>query len=92
MAIETNKNDKSKINLYSLNRFFKNSIMDEPLLTKQDVADDLKISVKTIDKMVCSKQIPFYKIGRLVRFQREEIKEWLLKQRSQHGDNSSQDL
>ena len=50
---------------------------DERLLTKQEVADFLGVSVKTIDKKVMLNEIPFYKIGKLVRFSKTRVIDWV---------------
>lgn len=50
--------------------------MTEPsLLTIEDVARYLNISVKTLYARVDS--IPHYKIGRLLRFKKEDIDRWI---------------
>lgn len=60
-------------------RFFKNRIVeDESLLTKIELAQYLNVSVKMIDRKVSMDEIPFLKVGRLVRFSKKEIQEWLL--------------
>jgi len=58
--------------------FFENQIVrdDEALITKQEASDFLKVSIKTIDKMVSMKNIPYYKIGVCVRFKRGELQRW----------------
>lgn len=73
--------DKMK---YTTSEIFKNQITDEEkLLTKQEIADFLNVSVKTIDKKVHMNEIPFMKIGRLVRFSKSKILAWA------EGNNSS---
>ncbi len=64
-------------------QLFDNRISEDKLLTKTDVSKIINVSIKTIDKLVCKKEIPFIKIGRLVRFDRREIENWLPK-RSHH--------
>lgn len=59
------------------NKIFDNQIVEsEKLLTKQDVADFLQVSIKTIDKKVHLEEIPFLKIGRLVRFEKGIVLAW----------------
>lgn len=59
------------------NQLFKNSIIeDEKLLTKKEIAAFLNVSVKTIDKKVHMKEIPYLKVGRLVRFSKSRILAW----------------
>ena len=50
--------------------------MDE-ILTRNEVADFLKIPKRTIDYLVSTQQIPFFRVGkRGVRFSRERLMEW----------------
>lgn len=66
--------DKMK---YTTSEIFKNQITDdEKLLTKKEIADFLNVSVKTIDKKVHMDEIPFMKIGRLVRFSKSKVLAW----------------
>lgn len=57
---------------------FNNQITNETLMTKKEIANFLNVSVKTIDKKVHMNEIPFMKIGRLVRFSKSSIQAWLL--------------
>ena len=50
----------------------------EALMTVRDVAKYLKVSPATVYKRVKEKKIPCHRIGRLWRFRREEIDEWLV--------------
>lgn len=59
------------------NKFFDNQIADEEkLLTKQELAQFLNVSIKMIDRKVSMNEIPFLKIGRLVRFSKKKILSW----------------
>lgn len=59
------------------NKFLKIQIVeDETLLTKQEIAKFLNVSIKMIDKKVHLNTIPFLKIGRLVRFSKSRILAW----------------
>lgn len=59
------------------NKFFDNQIADdEKLLTKQELANFLNVSIKMIDRKVSMNEIPFLKIGRLVRFSKKKILSW----------------
>ncbi|MCD6595476.1 helix-turn-helix domain-containing protein [bacterium] len=49
----------------------------EKLLDIGELARILGVKVSTIYGWVSEKQIPHYKLGRLVRFDRHEIIEWL---------------
>lgn len=52
-------------------------------LDVNEAATYLKMSVAWIRAQVLNKQIPFYKIGRCVRFSKEEMKEYLKKCRQE---------
>jgi excisionase family DNA binding protein len=49
------------------------------LLSIQEVADYTGLSVHTLYTMVSQRRIPFIKVGRLVRFDRGLLDEWLAK-------------
>lgn len=49
------------------------------LLTAQEVADLLSVGKKTIYQLKASGQIPYIKIGGIIRFDREQIEKWLAK-------------
>jgi len=48
-----------------------------PLLDVQEVADFLKLSERTVRRKMARGAIPYVKIGRVVRFRREQLDEWL---------------
>lgn len=50
--------------------------MEKDLLTRAEVQAWLRISKRTLDKMMRNRQIPFHKIGKSVRFKRQELEEW----------------
>lgn len=58
--------------------FNKTIVEDEKLLTKKEMANFLNVSVKTIDKKVHMNEIPYMKIGRLVRFSKNKVLAWAL--------------
>ena len=47
------------------------------LLNKRQLADYLGLTVYAIDVWVSQRRIPFIKLGRLVRFDVDEIEAWL---------------
>lgn len=57
--------------------FFENLIQEERLLTKEDIANFLNVSIKKIDRLVSMEEIPFYKIGRSVRFSKKGVLAWI---------------
>jgi len=46
-----------------------------------EVAEFLNVQVSTIYGWIHKREIPYYKIGRLVKFKGSEIEEWLEKKR-----------
>lgn len=63
---------KKNVKPFIKNPLFEN-LKDEKLLTKQELAEFLQVSVKTIDKWVSLNEIPYFKVGRLVRFSKERV-------------------
>lgn len=58
-------------------------------LTKKEVADLLKCSVRSVDSLRTNDGLPCVKLGRLVRFSREAVQAWLEeKQKSAPGVKS----
>jgi len=52
----------------------------ERLLNKKEVAQAFGVSVKAVDKWVCSRQIPFIRVsGKCVRFRPGVIQDYLTK-------------
>lgn len=49
----------------------------EKLLTKTEIAKFLSVSIKMIDRKVMLNEIPFFKIGRLVRFDKKKVVDWM---------------
>jgi len=46
-----------------------------------EIADLLGVEKSTIYAWVHTRQIPYYKIGRLVKFKMEEIEQWIREKR-----------
>ena len=63
------------------------------ILTRKEVSKFLKISVRTIDYLVGTGQIPFSRIGkRGVRFQKGRLENWLREREGvefRHGTKSN---
>lgn len=58
-------------------KLFENQIVDdERLLTKKELASFLNVSVKMIDRKVLLKEIPYLKLGHLVRFSKSAVLAW----------------
>lgn len=46
------------------------------MMNKKELAEALSISVSMVDKLL-TQGLPHYKIGKSVRFELQEVKEWL---------------
>lgn len=60
----------------------------EKLWTVTDLAENLQVSDKTIYDWVHKREIPFQKVGRLLRFRPSEITKWLSSKGDSHGNRS----
>jgi excisionase family DNA binding protein len=49
------------------------------LMTSDELAQYLRSKKSTIYKMTCAKQIPYLKVGGLLRFDQKQIDAWLEK-------------
>jgi len=47
----------------------------------EELADWLELSKNTIYNYTCAKKIPYYKIGKILRFKKADICDWIEKQR-----------
>ena len=47
------------------------------ILTIEELADLLKVSTRTIRRIVKRRELPYIRIGRQLRFRRESIDAWL---------------
>ena len=47
------------------------------LMNIEQLADRLGITVRHVRRLVAERRLPYYKVGRLVRFSATEIEEWL---------------
>ena len=56
------------------------------LMDVEDVAKYLKVTPKTIYRMLKNGDIPSMKVGHLHRFSREQIDEWLLNSVKRNAD------
>ena len=54
------------------------NILAGDIVAKEELAEILKVKVKTIKWLVTSRQIPFFRMGKEVRFFRSQIEAWLL--------------
>ena len=53
--------------------------METPVMTKQEVAEYLKISIGTLNHKIKEGKIPHFKIGSQVRFNKEAVEAWKIK-------------
>lgn len=60
-------------NIRNVSKFFDN----QHLLTVPQLSEWLQIPQKTIRDWVYKRQIPFLKVGRLIRFRSREIEAWI---------------
>ena len=51
-------------------------------MTAREVATYLNCSASTVRRLAAAGDLPHYRLGRLVRFRRNEIEAWLGRQRS----------
>ena len=51
--------------------------MEDEILTVDEVAAYLKLAKKTIYKLVSTKELPAFRIGKFLRFKKAEVVEWL---------------
>lgn len=51
--------------------------MDQGFLKIEELAEYLQIKVKTLYAMTASTDIPHYRIGKLIRFNKDEIDVWV---------------
>ena len=49
----------------------------ETYLSPEKLAGHLGIAVKTVRKWVLQREIPYYKLGKVIRFRLSEIEEWI---------------
>lgn len=65
---------------------------DEGLLTVDQVAALLQVSVRQVQDMAAGKEIPAYRVGGPKRgpwrFKRSEVEQWLAQQRNQPGESA----
>ena len=50
---------------------------EEPLLTVADVARALRLSVRSVRRIVAEDQLPIVRIGRAVRVRREDLRSFI---------------
>jgi excisionase family DNA binding protein len=51
--------------------------MEQPLMTIKDVAEYMQLAEQTIQRYVLKKEIPFHKVGKVIRFRFSEVEQWI---------------
>ena len=51
--------------------------MEKRYLSIKELSEYLGLTVKTLYVWVCHKRIPYFKLGRLVKFDLREIEDWM---------------
>ena len=54
---------------------------EKPLLDINSLAEQLAVTQRFIRRLVSERRIPHYKVGHFIRFDQDEIDEWLQDQR-----------
>jgi len=57
--------------------FYQNNALNQSFLTPQEMSGYLNVSLKTIYRMVESRSITFYKVGRSLRFKKADVEKYL---------------
>jgi excisionase family DNA binding protein len=80
---------------YRLARPMATTASESEILTLRDVADYLKVTERTIYRLISAKKIPAFKVGGTWRFSRADIDGWIkqqsLIQQAEVGDPGSTD-
>jgi excisionase family DNA binding protein len=51
--------------------------MERNMMTIKDVAEFMQLTPQTIQRYVLKKEIPFHKVGKIIRFRFSEIEKWI---------------
>jgi excisionase family DNA binding protein len=51
--------------------------MEHPLMTVRDVAEYMRLAEQTIQRYVLKREIPFHKVGKVIRFRFSEVERWI---------------
>lgn len=62
------------------------------VLTIDEVALLTDLSVSCLYKKTCSRQIPFYRSGKRIYFNRKEIEDWMMKCHTVANSGTEQDM
>lgn len=64
--------------------------MPEDILTVREVADYLKVTERTLYRLVQDRKLPAFKVGNSWRFRRQDLERWISKQ-SRGTDTKGED-
>lgn len=73
-ADQTSASQRNQTTLNASDLLFENQI-----LTVREAAKLLRISVRTLQKRVSQRTVPFKRIGKCVRFSRDQLLGWIAK-------------
>jgi len=65
---------------------------EKRLFTIKEASEYLGISVNALYCRVCRKQIPFVKIGKLLRFDKKDIDNWIEKQKISDTEEITEEI
>ncbi len=65
-------------------------ISEKILLSKEEAAEMVSISVSGIERLMKAKDIPYKRVGGLVRFHRDELNQWALEIGSTEGEKNAE--
>ena len=51
--------------------------MSDKIMNKRQTAEYLKLSIPSVDRYMVTEGLPYYKIGKSVRFDKDRIENWL---------------
>ena len=55
----------------------KRSAVDRPMLGIPQLAERLGTTERFVRRLVCERRIPFHKFGKYVRFDQDDVDEWV---------------
>ena len=53
--------------------------MAEEFMTRKELAELLKTTVRTIERFYTEEGMPYIKFGRMIRFEKKEVLDWIRK-------------
>jgi excisionase family DNA binding protein len=63
---------------------------EDEMMSRQELAEWLKVCVGAIDRWCRKEGLPFIKVGRRVLFRRADVQEWLAKRSKNGGSGRSE--